>query len=95
MLATATAELQANPSLLADKTVVLLDIAIGSQAEEAFVHAVIDAAAVGDRHRPVRATRGRSRRFGARITAHPAHRRAGCTALSRLQQLSVCQRSAA
>ena len=32
MLETATAELHANPSLLADKTVVLLDIAIGSQS---------------------------------------------------------------
>ena len=31
MLETATAELHANPSVLADKTVVLLDIAIGSR----------------------------------------------------------------
>ena len=45
MLETATAELAANASLLADKTVVLLDIAIGSRAEEAFVRAVIAAAA--------------------------------------------------
>ena len=45
MLETATAELLANPSMLADKTVVFLDIAIGSQAEEAFAHAVANAAA--------------------------------------------------
>ena len=45
MLATATQELRANPAALADKTVVFLDVAIGSQAEDAFIHAVIDAAA--------------------------------------------------
>jgi hypothetical protein len=45
MLETATAELQATPSLLADRTVVLLDIAIASKAEAAFAHAVIGSAA--------------------------------------------------
>ena len=45
MLETATAELLSNPSMLADKTVVLLDIAIGSQAEAAFANAVIASAA--------------------------------------------------
>ena len=45
MLETATRELHENASLLADKTVVLLDISIGSRAEEAFVHAVIAGAA--------------------------------------------------
>ena len=45
MLATATAELRAHPAQLADKTVVFLDVAIGSQAEDAFIHAVIHAAA--------------------------------------------------
>ena len=45
LLHTATAELNANPQLLADKTVVLLDIAIASKAEEAFAKAVIEAAA--------------------------------------------------
>ena len=44
LLHTATAELNANRSSLADKTVVLLDIAIASKAEEAFAKAVIDAA---------------------------------------------------
>ncbi len=44
MLATATAELRSNPQLLADKTVLLLDVAIGSKAEAAFIHAVIAAA---------------------------------------------------
>jgi superfamily I DNA/RNA helicase len=45
LLHTATAELLAHPQLLADKTVVLLDIAIGSKAEGAFIDAVITAAA--------------------------------------------------
>ena len=45
MLETAAAELRGNPLLLADKTVVLLDIAIGSQAEAAFARAVIASAA--------------------------------------------------
>ena len=44
LLRTATAELKASPGLLSDKTVVLLDIAIGSKAEEAFAQAVIGAA---------------------------------------------------
>ncbi|MGH9219973.1 MAG: PD-(D/E)XK nuclease family protein, partial [Vicinamibacterales bacterium] len=43
LLHTATTELQANRQLLADKTVVLLDIAIASKAEEAFAKAVIEA----------------------------------------------------
>jgi ATP-dependent helicase/nuclease subunit B len=45
LLHTATAELKANPRLLADKTVVLLDIAIASKAEQSFAIAVIEAAA--------------------------------------------------
>lgn len=44
MLATATAELKANPQLLADKRVVLLDVAIGSPSEAAFLAAVIASA---------------------------------------------------
>ncbi len=44
MLETATAELAAHRELLADKTVVLLDVAIHSQAEATFVRAVIGAA---------------------------------------------------
>jgi ATP-dependent helicase/nuclease subunit B len=44
LLETATAALRANPAALADRTVVLLDIAINSRREEAFAHAVIDAA---------------------------------------------------
>jgi ATP-dependent helicase/nuclease subunit B len=44
MLATATEELQANRSLLGDKTVLLLDLAIGSKAEAGFIAAVIAAA---------------------------------------------------
>ena len=43
LLHTATTELQANRQLLADTTVVLLDIAIASKAEEAFARAVIEA----------------------------------------------------
>src|SRR5688572_17275716 len=43
LLHTATTELQANRQLLSDKTVVLLDIAIASKAEEAFAKAVIEA----------------------------------------------------
>ncbi len=45
LLHTATAELRANRELFADKTVVLLDIAITSKAEEAFAKAMIEAAA--------------------------------------------------
>lgn len=45
LLHTATAELTSNPLLLADKTIVLLDIAITSKAEATFARAVIDAAA--------------------------------------------------
>ena len=44
MLATATAAVLANPQLLADKTVVLLDVGINSQAEAAFAKAIIGAA---------------------------------------------------
>ncbi|MEP6782455.1 MAG: PD-(D/E)XK nuclease family protein [Acidobacteriota bacterium] len=44
MLATAASELHRDPQLLADKTVVLLDAAINSQAERAFITAVIAAA---------------------------------------------------
>jgi hypothetical protein len=44
MLATATEELRSNRHVLADKTVLLLDIAIGSKTEAAFIHAVIEAA---------------------------------------------------
>ena len=43
MLATATAELSSNPDSLADKHVLLLDVAISSKAEAAFVKAVIGA----------------------------------------------------
>jgi ATP-dependent helicase/nuclease subunit B len=45
LLDTATTELRSNPGLLSDRTVVLLDIAINSKREEAFVHAVIEGAA--------------------------------------------------
>jgi ATP-dependent helicase/nuclease subunit B len=45
LLHTATAELNGNPQLLADTTVVLLDIAIASKAEEGFAKAVIEASA--------------------------------------------------
>ena len=44
MLAAATAELRSNRHVLADKTVLLLDIAIGSKTEADFIHAVIAAA---------------------------------------------------
>jgi ATP-dependent helicase/nuclease subunit B len=44
MLATATNEVEADPASLADKTLLLLDIAINSQAESAFVKAVMAAA---------------------------------------------------
>jgi len=44
MLATATEELQSNRSQLGGKTVVLLDVAIGSKAESGFIDAVIAAA---------------------------------------------------
>jgi hypothetical protein len=44
MLETATAELKSKPALLAETHVVLLDVAITSTAEEAFVKAVIAAA---------------------------------------------------
>jgi hypothetical protein len=40
MLATATAELKSNPRSLADKSIVLLDVAIGTQSEAAFIKAV-------------------------------------------------------
>ncbi len=45
MLATATRELDGNPSVLADKTVLLLDVAIASKAEETFARAVLASAA--------------------------------------------------
>ena len=41
MLGTATAELTAHPELLADKNVLLLDVAINSKAEALFVRAVL------------------------------------------------------
>lgn len=44
MLATATAELKRDASALADQTVLLLDVAISSPAEEAFVRALVAAA---------------------------------------------------
>jgi hypothetical protein len=44
MLATATEELRSGRHVLADKTVLLLDIAIGSKMEAEFIHAVIAAA---------------------------------------------------
>ena len=45
LLHTATAQLKSRSELVADKTVVLLDIAVTSRAEEAFAKALIDAAA--------------------------------------------------
>ena len=45
MLATATEELRSNRTLLGDKTVLLLDVAIGSKAEAEFIDAIIEAAA--------------------------------------------------
>ena len=45
LLDTATAELRNDPGPLANRTVVLLDVAITSKREEAFARAVIDAAA--------------------------------------------------
>ena len=44
MLATATSELTRRPELLAGKTVLLLDVAIGSKVEAAFTRAVLGAA---------------------------------------------------
>jgi len=44
MLETATTELQSNRASLGDKTVFLLDIAIGSKSEAAFINALIGAA---------------------------------------------------
>ncbi|MFM8532801.1 MAG: hypothetical protein ACKOEC_04335, partial [Acidimicrobiia bacterium] len=44
MLATATEELKTNPGAVADTTVVLLDVSISSQADEALITAVIGAA---------------------------------------------------
>jgi ATP-dependent helicase/nuclease subunit B len=44
MLATATTELRERPEKVAGKTVVLLDIAVGSDAEAAFINALIQAA---------------------------------------------------
>ena len=57
MLATATAELRSNRDALGDKTVLLLDVAIGSKAEAAFIKAVIAAAQIVDRHDSVRRRR--------------------------------------
>ena len=45
LLETATAQLLADPAVLGDRTVVLLDVAIGSKHEEAFVRAVMASAA--------------------------------------------------
>src|SRR5688572_21650147 len=45
LLHTATAQLRSRSELLSDKTVVLLDIAVTSRAEEAFARALIEAAA--------------------------------------------------
>src|SRR5688572_16109064 len=45
LLHTATAQLKSRSELVADKTVVLLDIAVTSRAEEAFAKALIEAAA--------------------------------------------------
>lgn len=45
MLATATAEVTRNPGPFSDRTIVLLDVAITSKAEEAFATALIAAAA--------------------------------------------------
>ena len=73
MLATATEELRdESRSLLADKTVLLLDVAIGSKAEAAFVQAVIAAAAIG-----------RSSRFPSGDAAHPRAPRHRCTGRTR------------
>ncbi len=44
LLETATAELRDRPGMFADRTIVLLDIAINSRHEEAFAHAVIESA---------------------------------------------------
>lgn len=45
LLETAAAELRATPAMLADRTVVLLDVAIHSKHEDAFAHAVMASAA--------------------------------------------------
>ena len=54
MLATATAELTSNPQLLADKTVVLLDVAIGSQSRSSVRPGRDRVRADGDRDDPER-----------------------------------------
>jgi hypothetical protein len=67
LLRTATAALKASPSLLADKTVVLLDIAIHSRAEAAFAEAVI-----GAQPRGCNGRNGRNGCDGCRIASPPA-----------------------
>jgi len=85
MLETATAELRANASLLADKTVVLLDIAIGSKAEESFAHAVIDAAAAVIATVPSGDSRTREA-LGMALAAPVAPAAPAAPALGRLQR---------
>jgi hypothetical protein len=82
LLTTATAELRAHPELLSDKTLVLLDIAITSQAEQAFAKAVIDAAG------SVIATipSGDVETLDALSIAAPASASASGSAIARLQQ---------
>jgi hypothetical protein len=83
LLHTATAELSGHPRLLADKTVVLLDIEIASKAEAAFAEAVIDASA------SVIATipSGDARTLDAlAIAPSPASGSAAGSAIERLQQ---------
>jgi len=81
MLETATSELTAHPESLAGKTVVLLDVAIHSQAEAIFVRAVIAAATSVI----VTAPSGDSRTLDE-LGIAPAGPPRGETALDRLQR---------
>jgi ATP-dependent helicase/nuclease subunit B len=82
LLNTAAAELTANPQMLADKTVVLLDIAIASKADEAFVRAIVDAAAAAIATIPAADVRTLQ---AFAIDAPPSTNASAATALARLQ----------
>jgi ATP-dependent helicase/nuclease subunit B len=88
LLATATSELTARPHLLADRAVLLLDVAITSSAEEAFVEAVIAAAKTAIATIPS----GDSRTLSAigspghQASGPPGHRGIAGSALVRLQR---------
>ena len=85
MLATATEELRANRNLLGDKTVLLLDVAIGSKAEADFIAAVHRRRGIGRSprfHPATRATLGSTWALApvrTRRTARTVRTRIGCS----------------